>query len=57
MIAATARVHGLTIATRNVSDFRDFGVDLFDPFEQERLKATVDRSDQNAEDRGGVADD
>ena len=57
MIAATARVHGLTIATRNVSDFRDFGVDLFDPFEQERLKATVDRSDQNAEELGGGSDD
>lgn len=57
MIAATARVHGLTIATRNASDFREFGVDLFDPFEQERLKATVDRADQNAEDLGGVADD
>ena len=57
MIAATARVHGLTIATRNASDFRDFGVDLFDPFEQEFLKATVDRSDQNAEDLGGASDD
>ncbi len=32
MIAATARVHGLTVATRNVRDFRAFGVELFDPF-------------------------
>ena len=33
MIAATARVHRLTVATRNVCDFREFGVELFDPFE------------------------
>ena len=32
MIAATARVHGLTVVTRNVRDFADFGVPLFDPF-------------------------
>ena len=32
MIAATARVHRLTVATRNVRDFREFGVELFDPF-------------------------
>ncbi len=32
MIAATARVHGLTVATRNLDDFRDFGVTLLDPF-------------------------
>jgi len=32
MIAATARVHGLTVVTRNVSDFRPFGVALLDPF-------------------------
>ena len=32
MIAATARVHGLTVATRNIRDFQAFGVDLFDPF-------------------------
>ena len=35
MIAATARVHRLTVATRNVRDFRDFDVELFDPFEDE----------------------
>ena len=33
MIAATARVHRLTVATRNVRDFRAFGVELFDPFD------------------------
>lgn len=32
LIAATARVHGLTIATRNVRDFADLGVSLFNPF-------------------------
>ena len=33
MIAATARIHGLTVATRNVADFKSFGVPLFNPFE------------------------
>ncbi len=32
MIAATARVHDLKVATRNTSDFRLFDVDLFNPF-------------------------
>lgn len=32
MIAATARIHGLTVATRNESDFKHFGVELFNPF-------------------------
>jgi toxin FitB len=32
MIAATAAVHGLTVATRNVRDFKRFGVKTFDPF-------------------------
>jgi len=33
MIAATARVHGLVVATRNQRDFRHFDVQLFNPFE------------------------
>ena len=32
MIAATARLRRLTVATRNVRDFQAFGVDIFDPF-------------------------
>jgi predicted nucleic acid-binding protein len=32
MIAATARVHGLKVVTRNVKDFRDFGVEIFNPY-------------------------
>ena len=32
MIAATAFVHGLTVVTRNVGDFRDTGVARFDPW-------------------------
>ena len=33
-IAATADVHGLTLVTRNVSDFRGTGVALIDPWER-----------------------
>ena len=33
MIAATARVHGLQIATRNERDFRQFQVAVFNPFQ------------------------
>ena len=33
MIAAIARVHGLTIATRNTRDFEQFDVPLVNPFE------------------------
>lgn len=32
MIAATAIVHKLTVVTRNVKDFGDFGVNLLNPF-------------------------
>jgi predicted nucleic acid-binding protein len=35
MIAATAKVHELTVVTRNVCDFSHFEVDLFNPFEQD----------------------
>lgn len=32
MIAATAKRHGLRVATRNIRDFKDFGVDVFNPY-------------------------
>jgi toxin FitB len=32
MIAATAQVHKLTVVTRNVTDFKHFGVKLLNPF-------------------------
>ncbi len=32
MIAATAKVHGLTVVTRNTADFKTFGVPLLNPF-------------------------
>ena len=34
MLAATARVHGLTLATRNERDFAHFSVAVFNPFKQ-----------------------
>lgn len=33
MIAATAKVHGLTVATRNRRDFLALGIPSFNPFE------------------------
>lgn len=33
LIAATAMVHGLTVATRNVADFNPMGVALINPWE------------------------
>ena len=33
MIAATALIHGLTVVTRNISDFEKAGVEVLDPFE------------------------
>jgi len=32
MIAAIARVNGLTVATRNTKDFAQFDVELINPF-------------------------
>ncbi len=34
MLAATARVHRLTVVTRNTRDFRIFEVPVFDPFRE-----------------------
>lgn len=33
LIAATAKVHNLTLATRNTADFKDCGIDLVNPWE------------------------
>ena len=33
IIAATALVHGMTVVTRNVSDFNQTGVDILNPWE------------------------
>lgn len=40
MIAATANVHGLTVATRNVADFNALGIEVFNPFEPSRARGT-----------------
>jgi predicted nucleic acid-binding protein len=34
-IAAIARAHGATIATRNIRDFVDCGIELINPFSEE----------------------
>lgn len=36
MIAATAHVHRLTVVTRNVSDFKVFGIAIVNPFKSVR---------------------
>jgi len=36
MIAATAKHHEFTVVTRNVTDFKDFGVKVFNPFASAR---------------------
>ena len=40
MIAATAVVHGLIVATRNVADFKALGVEIVDPFSGSKLRAS-----------------
>ncbi len=35
LIAATAKVHGLTVVTRNVADFTPTGVPVLNPWEEE----------------------
>lgn len=38
MIAATAHVHGLTVVTRNLSDFKALGVEVLNPFSTQSQK-------------------
>jgi len=33
-IAATALTYGLTLVTRNIADFADFGLEILNPFEK-----------------------
>ena len=37
-IAAIARSHGMAVATRNVGDFTDTGIEVIDPRKPSRLK-------------------
>jgi len=41
MIAATARVHGLTVATRNEREFGHLGVSVFNPFRADKPQRKV----------------
>ena len=36
MIAATAKLHKITVVTRNVADFKNFGVKVLNPFNSSR---------------------
>ena len=38
LIGSTAQVHGLTLATRNVSDFAQTGISIVNPWNDEGLK-------------------
>jgi len=42
MIAATAKVHKFTVVTRNVADFKHFGVTVLNPFVSARKWLTAD---------------
>ena len=37
LIAATALEHGLTLVTRNVKDFAELGIDIFNPWEEGQI--------------------
>src|SRR6187401_542985 len=39
LIGATALTHNLVVVTRNIADFQLLGVELLNPWEEQRLKA------------------
>ncbi|MGH6943272.1 MAG: type II toxin-antitoxin system VapC family toxin, partial [Geminicoccaceae bacterium] len=41
-LAATAAFHGLTVATRNVTDFEHTGVSVFNPWTHKRRRRAAD---------------
>lgn len=55
MIAATARVHGLIVVTRNVAEFRSFGVEVLNPFETPRATSSDPRDHVEAAATAGAA--
>jgi predicted nucleic acid-binding protein len=40
-LAATARVRGFVLVTRNIADFRGCGVQVLDPFAKNPCSATI----------------
>ena len=52
LIAGTAKVHGLSVATRNVGDFADLDVDVINPWEHALTtpeKSTVEAGEDTTE--------
>jgi len=52
LIAGTAKVHSLSVATRNVGDFADLDVDVINPWEDALTtlnKSTVEAGEDSAE--------
>ena len=40
LLAATAKVHHLTLVSRNIADLRDCGAELFNPFESDPIRTS-----------------
>ena len=65
LVAATARVHGMTVVTRNAKDFERAGVQVLNPFAEQARCAPrawtpsarcVSRASGDAVARGGTGD-